>query len=55
LFRRCGPALPDARAQWSDGRAYDRAAEDLSARFRKNFEKFGAVEEDILEAAPLAG
>ena len=33
--------------------AYDRAAIELSTRFRKNFEKFGAVEEDILEAAPL--
>jgi phosphoenolpyruvate carboxykinase (ATP) len=44
--------LLDARAQWKDGAAYDRAAEDLSARFRKNFEKFGQVAEEILEAAP---
>ncbi len=48
------PELLDARSQWQDGASYDGAAEDLSARFRKNFEKFGAVEEEILEAAPLA-
>src|SRR6266436_2557661 len=28
--------LLDARGQWKDGAAYDRAAEALSARFRKN-------------------
>jgi phosphoenolpyruvate carboxykinase (ATP) len=48
------PELLDARRQWADGNAYDRAAEDLSARFRKNFERFGAVEEHIREAAPAA-
>src|SRR5579862_3365971 len=37
--------LLDARGQWKDKAAYDRAAEDLSARFKKNFEKFGAVAE----------
>jgi phosphoenolpyruvate carboxykinase (ATP) len=42
----------DARGQWKDKAAYDRAAEELSARFRKNFEKFGHVTEEILEAAP---
>jgi phosphoenolpyruvate carboxykinase (ATP) len=46
------PELLDARGQWPDGAAYDRAAEDLSARFKKNFEKFGKVAEEILEAAP---
>ncbi len=45
--------LLDARAMWDDKAAYDQAAAELSSRFRKNFEKFGAVEEDILEAAPL--
>jgi phosphoenolpyruvate carboxykinase (ATP) len=45
--------LLDARAQWKDKAAYDRAAEDLSARFKKNFEKFGTVAEEILEAAPV--
>ncbi len=44
--------LLDARSMWKDGAAYDRAAEDLSARFKKNFEKFGKVSEEILEAAP---
>ncbi len=38
--------LLDARTQWKDGEAYDRAAESLSARFRKNFEKFGEVSEE---------
>jgi phosphoenolpyruvate carboxykinase (ATP) len=47
------PELLDARGQWKDGAAYDRAAEDLSGRFRKNFEKFGTVAEQILEAAPV--
>jgi len=50
------PGVPaeilDARGQWQDAAAYDRAAEDLSARFKKNFEKFGAVAEPIMEAAP---
>ena len=45
--------LLDARSQWSDPAAYDRAAASLSGLFRKNFEKFGAVEEEILEAAPV--
>ncbi len=47
------PELLDARAQWTDKAAYDRAAEHLSARFKKNFEKFGKVSEEILEAAPV--
>ncbi len=47
--------LLDARGLWSDGAAYDRAAADLAARFRKNFAKFGAVAEEILAAAPVAG
>ncbi|HLH38135.1 MAG TPA: phosphoenolpyruvate carboxykinase (ATP) [Bryobacteraceae bacterium] len=46
------PELLDARGQWKDKAAYDRAAEELSARFRKNFEKFGHVAEQIMEAAP---
>lgn len=51
------PGVPaemlDARGLWKDGAAYDRAAQDLAARFRKNFEKFGKVAEEILEAAPV--
>lgn len=46
--------LLNARGLWKDPNAYDRAADDLSARFRKNFERFGAVEENILDAAPIA-
>ncbi|HWZ30465.1 MAG TPA: phosphoenolpyruvate carboxykinase (ATP) [Bryobacteraceae bacterium] len=50
------PGVPsevlDARGQWKDKAAYDRAADDLSARFKKNFEKFGQVAEQIMEAAP---
>jgi phosphoenolpyruvate carboxykinase (ATP) len=56
LVPRSAPGVPaellDARAQWKDKSAYDRAAEDLSARFKKNFKKFGKVSEEILEAAP---
>ena len=56
LVPKSAPGVPsellDARSQWKDGAAYDRAAEELSARFRKNFEKFGQVAEHILEAAP---
>lgn len=47
------PEILDARGLWQDKAAYDRAAEELSARFRKNFEKFGHVAEEILEAAPV--
>lgn len=46
------PELLDARGQWKDSAAYDRAAEDLSARFKKNFKKFGQVADQIMEAAP---
>jgi len=35
------PEMLEARRLWRDGAAYDRAAEGLDARFRKNFEKFG--------------
>jgi phosphoenolpyruvate carboxykinase (ATP) len=47
------PALLDPRGLWPAAAAYDEAAEDLSARFRENFEKFGSVAEEILEAAPV--
>jgi phosphoenolpyruvate carboxykinase (ATP) len=50
------PGVPaeilDARGQWKDKAAYDKAAADLSARFKKNMEKFGHVAEPIMEAAP---
>jgi phosphoenolpyruvate carboxykinase (ATP) len=48
------PELLDARGMWTDKAAYDRAAADLSARFSKNFEKFGAAGKEILEAAPVS-
>ena len=53
------PGVPseilDARGQWADGAAYDRAAENLDARFRKNFEKFGEVAQEIVGAEVHAG
>jgi len=45
----------DARSMWRDPEAYDRAAHDLSRRFRTNFEKFGGVMQEIAEAAPGIG
>jgi len=42
----------DARSQWGDAEAYDRAARDLAGRFRKNFEKFAGVGEQIRAAGP---
>ena len=42
------------RGMWADKEAYDRAAADLALRFRANFEKFGSVAHEILEAAPVA-
>jgi phosphoenolpyruvate carboxykinase (ATP) len=45
--------LLDPRGQWQDPAAYDDAAADLSARFRKNFLKFGEMSREILEAAPV--
>ncbi len=44
--------LLDARSLWGDGNAYDTAARDLAARFRKNFEKFGDVDPAIVAAGP---
>ncbi|MGH9612530.1 MAG: phosphoenolpyruvate carboxykinase (ATP) [Bryobacteraceae bacterium] len=52
------PGVPesilDAKRQWRDPLAYDRAAEELAARFQKNFEKFGQSPESILTDAPVA-
>jgi phosphoenolpyruvate carboxykinase (ATP) len=42
----------DARGMWADKAAYDKAAQDLSARFNKNFEKFHDVNRAIVSAAP---
>jgi len=46
------PIFLDARGMWTDKNAYDKAARDLSNRFRKNFEKFTLVHREIAEAAP---
>lgn len=43
------PEILDARAQWKDVAAYDRAAQDLNARFRKNFERFGTEGRALME------
>jgi phosphoenolpyruvate carboxykinase (ATP) len=45
--------LLDARELWSDKAAYDRAARELAAKFHKNFEKFGKMDESIAEAGPV--
>jgi phosphoenolpyruvate carboxykinase (ATP) len=42
----------DPRGMWADKDAYDRSANDLAARFRKNFERFGAIDQEVLEAEP---
>jgi phosphoenolpyruvate carboxykinase (ATP) len=48
------PAFLDARGMWADKEAYDRAARELSARFIRNFEKFGGVRAEVRAAAPAA-
>jgi phosphoenolpyruvate carboxykinase (ATP) len=48
--------IPDAvlrpRDTWSDAAAYDAQAHKLAEMFRKNFEKFGAVDPAIRAAGP---
>ncbi len=50
------PGVPagilDARGMWSDKVAYDHAARELAARFRKNFEKFQDASAMIAQAGP---
>ncbi|MBZ5624018.1 MAG: phosphoenolpyruvate carboxykinase (ATP) [Acidobacteriia bacterium] len=50
------PGVPaqflDARGMWADKTAYDKAANDLSNRFNKNFEKFSNVAMEVARAAP---
>src|SRR5579864_7665529 len=52
------PGVPndflDARGMWADKAAYDRAAQDLSARFNENFKKFEKVDQEVRQAAPVA-
>ncbi|WP_040305436.1 phosphoenolpyruvate carboxykinase [Ahrensia sp. R2A130] len=48
-------ALLDPRSTWTDKDAYDRAAQELVAKFIANFEKFAThVDADVNEAAPKA-
>lgn len=42
----------DPRRTWSDGSAYDAQAAKLAEMFRKNFEKFDAVDPAIVAAGP---
>ena len=50
------PGVPnevlDPRGTWSDTGAYDSQAKKLAEMFRKNFEKFGSVAENIRSAGP---
>lgn len=50
------PGVPseilDPRGQWTDKAAYDKAAADLAARFKKNFAKFGDISPEIAVAGP---
>ncbi len=48
------PEILDARGQWKDPAAYDQQAQNLNARFRKNFEKFGPGAQEILGAVVTA-
>jgi phosphoenolpyruvate carboxykinase (ATP) len=48
------PEVLDARGMWPEKSAYDRAAADLAARFRRNFEKFTMVGPEVRAAAPGA-
>ncbi|HEY1353920.1 MAG TPA: phosphoenolpyruvate carboxykinase (ATP) [Ktedonobacteraceae bacterium] len=40
------------RATWQDPEAYDRAAQDLAARFKENFRQFTLVDDDVRQAGP---
>ncbi len=44
--------LLDPRSTWSDPEAYDRKAAELAGMFRKNFERFDEIAEEIALAGP---
>jgi phosphoenolpyruvate carboxykinase (ATP) len=44
--------LLDARGMWPEKESYDRTAYELAHRFRKNFERFGEMSKDIIDAGP---
>jgi len=46
------PGFLDARGMWADKTAYDKAAQDLSSRFNRNFEKFADVNREVAAASP---
>jgi phosphoenolpyruvate carboxykinase (ATP) len=52
------PGVPDEvldpRNTWPDKNRYDASAKRLAALFVKNFEKFGSVSKEIVEAGPKA-
>jgi phosphoenolpyruvate carboxykinase (ATP) len=48
------PQVLNPREMWKDKAAYDRAAQELSARFHANFKRFAGVESEIMAAAPRA-
>ena len=54
LYRRSGEKLRVGKsAILVNKSAYDRAAQDLAARFNKNFSKFNGVAKEIAAAAPM--
>ena len=51
------PGVPaevlDPRNTWTDKDRYDASAKRLALLFVRNFEKFGDVQKEIIEAGPL--
>lgn len=52
------PNVPDEvlqpRKMWQDKEAYDKAAKNLAAMFKKNFEKYTNMPKEVVEAGPKA-
>ena len=46
------PQVLDPRGMWKDPGSYDLAAQDLAARFEKNFEKFTEAPDSVKAAGP---